>query len=74
MSLNLQTLSSDGVKIEYLRTLPAIRERCYRVHKLAKEGKLDYFDYFEHKEKDVIEFCANIIKVQGMIYDCRRSI
>ncbi|CAA7270085.1 unnamed protein product [Cyclocybe aegerita] len=46
----------------YLRTLPAIRERCGRVHQLAKEGKLEYFEYHPEKEIDVANFCIEIMK------------
>ncbi|KAI5995730.1 hypothetical protein EDC04DRAFT_2585846 [Pisolithus marmoratus] len=46
----------------YLRTLPSIRERCSRVHDLAKQGKLQYFDYRPDKEDAVIEFCAGVIE------------
>ncbi|KAI6165185.1 hypothetical protein EDD17DRAFT_1799361 [Pisolithus thermaeus] len=46
----------------YLRTLPSIRERCSRVHELAKQGRLQYFDYHPDKEDAVIEFCAGIIE------------
>ncbi|RDX45578.1 DUF1688-domain-containing protein [Lentinus brumalis] len=46
----------------YLRTLPAIRERCGRVHALAKEGKLEYFDYHAEKEADTAAFCVDIMK------------
>ena len=48
----------------YLRTLPAIRERCGRVHDLAKEGKLQYFDYHPDKEEDVAKFCIDLMKVE----------
>ncbi|PPQ72881.1 hypothetical protein CVT26_003502 [Gymnopilus dilepis] len=46
----------------YLRTLPAIRERCGRVHDLAKEGKLQYFEYHPDKEEDVAKFCIDLMK------------
>nr|GAT45811.1 predicted protein [Mycena chlorophos] len=46
----------------YLQTLPAIRERCTRVFELAKEGKLEYFEYHPEKERDVAAFCVEIIK------------
>ncbi|KAI0717825.1 hypothetical protein C8T65DRAFT_640089 [Cerioporus squamosus] len=46
----------------YLRTLPAIRERCGRVHALAKDGKLEYFDYHPEKEADAAAFCVEIMK------------
>lgn len=51
----------------YLRTLPAIRERCSLVHNLATQGKLQYFDYHPEKEVDVADFCLGIIKV----FHCR---
>ncbi|CCM00360.1 uncharacterized protein FIBRA_02390 [Fibroporia radiculosa] len=46
----------------YLRTLPAIRERCGRVYTLARQGKLDYFTYDPEKEANAAEFCVDIIK------------
>ncbi|KAF9445426.1 DUF1688-domain-containing protein [Macrolepiota fuliginosa MF-IS2] len=46
----------------YLRTLPAIRERCSRVYDLATQGKLQYFDYHPAKEVDAADFCLGIIK------------
>jgi len=49
-------------KADYLRTLPAIRERCGRVYELAREGKLEYFDYHQEKEADVASFCIDIMK------------
>ena len=48
----------------YLRTLPAIRERCSRVHALAQEGKLQYFDYHPEKEPDVADFCIELMKAR----------
>ncbi|KAJ3563947.1 hypothetical protein NP233_g8612 [Leucocoprinus birnbaumii] len=48
----------------YLRTLPAIRERCARVYELATQGKLQFFDYHPEKEAEVAAFCLNIIKIQ----------
>ncbi|TFK21004.1 DUF1688-domain-containing protein [Coprinopsis marcescibilis] len=47
---------------EYLRTLPAIRERCSRVHHLATQGKLQYFDYHPEKEDAAIDLCIGIMK------------
>jgi len=47
----------------YLRTLPAIRERCLRVYDLATQGKLQFFDYHPESEAEVAAFCSNIIKV-----------
>ncbi|KAI0267317.1 DUF1688-domain-containing protein [Gloeopeniophorella convolvens] len=48
--------------VEYLRTLPSIRERCQRVHDLARQGKLQYFEYHPDKEQDVADYCIEIIK------------
>jgi len=53
----------------YLRTLPAIRERCGRVHELAKLGKLEYFEYHPEKEIDVAKFCIDLIKVCICIFN-----
>lgn len=61
MSLNANFSTQE--KIEYLRTLPAIRERCGRVHDLAKQGKLQYFEYHPDKETDAADYCSKIIKV-----------
>jgi hypothetical protein len=64
--MNLTANLSLEQKAAYLRTLPAIRERCGRVFDLAKdpEGcKLEYFEYHPEKEADVTNFCISIIKV-----------
>ncbi|EJD42078.1 DUF1688-domain-containing protein [Auricularia subglabra TFB-10046 SS5] len=45
----------------YLRTLPAVRERCARVFELAKQDKLQHFVFNESKEADVVQFCCEII-------------
>ncbi|KAJ7482024.1 hypothetical protein FB451DRAFT_1338457 [Mycena latifolia] len=60
--MNLTANTPPAQTAEYLRTLPAIRERCTRVFDLAKEGKLQYFDYHPEKEDDVTSFCVDIIK------------
>ncbi|KAI9464073.1 DUF1688-domain-containing protein [Lactarius psammicola] len=54
--------SSRAQTIEYLRTLLSIRERCGRVHDLAKQGKLQYFEYHPEKEEDVTNYCIKIIQ------------
>ncbi|KAG9313670.1 DUF1688-domain-containing protein [Chiua virens] len=46
-----------------LRTLPAIRARCARVHDLAEKGALQYFDYYPGRLDAVIEFCASIMEI-----------
>lgn len=62
MSLN------SAQKATYLRTLPAVRDRCSKVFDLAKQGKLDYFDYHPEKEADVADFCVEIIKVRSHLH------
>ncbi|KAJ7450066.1 hypothetical protein B0H11DRAFT_2078315 [Mycena galericulata] len=60
MSLAGQTTPAQTAA--YLRTLPAIRERCTRVFELAKQGKLQYFEYHPENEVKVTAFCVDIIK------------
>jgi hypothetical protein len=60
--MGINNLTSEQTAM-YLRTLPAIRQRCSQVHELAKEGKLQYFDYHPEKEEEVSAFCIDIIKV-----------
>ncbi|KAJ7792467.1 hypothetical protein B0H14DRAFT_2930869 [Mycena olivaceomarginata] len=53
----------------YLRTLPAIRERCTRVLDLATQNKLQYFEYRPENEHAVTDFCVQIIhKTYGTDY------
>lgn len=61
MNITVQLDSSQTAA--YLRTLPAIRDRCSKVHDLAVHGKLDHFDYHPEKEDAVADFCIDIIKV-----------
>ena len=63
MSLMLDAALSPEAQISYLRSLPSIRERCTRVHELAKQGRLEYFDYHPEKEDEVVKFCIGIIQV-----------
>lgn len=60
MNLNI---SSPSMQAAYLRTLPAIRERCSKVHALAQQGKLEYFDYNPAQESSVVNYCLEIMKV-----------
>jgi Protein of unknown function (DUF1688) len=73
--MNLSATLSPDQKAAYLRTLPAIRERCGRVFDLATDPrgcKLQYFDYHPEKEADVTAFCIKIIKVGLYICaDCK---
>lgn len=64
--MNISSALSVEATVAYLRTLPSIRERCSRVHALAQEGKLEYFDYHPEKEEDVVKFCASIIEVSDL--------
>ena len=61
--MNLAGTVPASQTAQYLRTLPAIRERCGRIHELAKNGKLQYFDYHPEKEIDVAKFCISLMKV-----------
>jgi len=59
MNLNFSTPSMQAA---YLRTLPAIRERCSKVHALAQQGKLEYFDYHPAQESSAVNYCLEIMK------------
>lgn len=48
----------------YLRTLPAVRERCSKIYALAKQGELEHFDLHEDRLPAVVDYCANIIAVR----------
>ncbi|KAJ7216303.1 hypothetical protein GGX14DRAFT_441079 [Mycena pura] len=60
--MNLTASTPPKQVAAYLRTLPSIRERCTRVFDLAKQGKLQYFNYHPDKEPDLTAFCVDIIK------------
>ncbi|KAJ7026817.1 DUF1688-domain-containing protein [Mycena alexandri] len=54
----------------WLRTLPAIRERCNAVFSLAKQDKLQYFEYHPENEEKVAQFCKKIVhREYGKEYD-----
>lgn len=59
-------MTQDQDPVTYLRSLPAIRERCNRVFELAQEGKLEYFEWVSDKEQDVVTYCKNIIQVSHL--------
>ena len=61
--MNVASINNPQLQAAYLRTLPAIRERCGQVYELAKKGQLHYFDYHPEKEADVAAFCVEIMKV-----------
>lgn len=58
----------------YLRTLPAVRERCSKVYKLAQEGQLEYFELHEDKLAEVVDFCGKIITVSCSTFCCLWSL
>ncbi|KIY69937.1 DUF1688-domain-containing protein [Cylindrobasidium torrendii FP15055 ss-10] len=60
--MNISATLTPQQTAAYLRTLPAVRERCGRVFELAKEGKLQYFDYHPDKEAEVADFCLGLMK------------
>jgi len=55
--------ASPSMQAAYLRTIPAIRERCSKVHALAQQGNLDYFDYNPAQESSAVNYCLEIMKV-----------
>jgi hypothetical protein len=63
-TMNIANVFSPEGTAAYLRTLPAIRERCGRVFELAQQDKLEYFEYHPAKEADVAAFCTKIIQVR----------
>jgi len=63
-TMNIVNVFSPEGTAAYLRTLPAIRERCGQVFELAQQDKLEYFEYHPAKEADVAAFCTKIIQVR----------
>ena len=66
MPLLTQSLMPE-LKAKYLLTLPAIRDRCSQVHDLARQGKLEYFEYHPENEDKVADFCLQIIQVVDVL-------
>ncbi|KAJ2914581.1 hypothetical protein MD484_g5816, partial [Candolleomyces efflorescens] len=60
--MNLSAVAPLSQKAAYLRTLPAIRERCGKVYELATQGKLQYFDYHPENEALAVDLCIGIMK------------
>ncbi|KAH7108409.1 DUF1688-domain-containing protein [Auriculariales sp. MPI-PUGE-AT-0066] len=60
--MNITAAQTPEATAAYLRTLPAIRERCQRVFELGKEGSLQHFTYHPDRESDVVKFCIGIIQ------------
>jgi hypothetical protein len=72
--LALHTQNDPSQVAAYLRTLPAIRERCSQVFELGKAGKLEYFAYHPEKEESVAEFCDSLIAVSERLCVCMMSV
>ncbi|KZT59272.1 DUF1688-domain-containing protein [Calocera cornea HHB12733] len=49
-------------QVLYLRSLPAIRQRCSQVFEQAQVGQLNYFDYHPEKESELVDFCITLIQ------------
>lgn len=47
---------------EYLSSLRAVRERCFKVQEAAAKNKLHHFDVDESKLQDMVQFVIAIIK------------
>ncbi|KAF8585651.1 DUF1688-domain-containing protein [Ramaria rubella] len=60
--MNISTTLTPAQTAMYLKTLPSIRERCTRVHELASQGRLEYFDYAPDREEHTVRYCIEIIK------------
>jgi hypothetical protein len=59
----MQTIDDPAIVAAYLRTLPAIRERCTQVFELARQDKLEFFAYHPEKEAECAKFCDDLITV-----------
>lgn len=53
--------SSSG-DVEYLLSLRAVRERCFKVQEAAVKNKLNHFDIDESKLQDMAQFVISFIK------------
>lgn len=48
--------------IEYLKSLRAVRERCFKVQELATKNKLAHFDIDTSKLQDIVQLVISLIK------------
>ncbi|KAI9256363.1 hypothetical protein EDC94DRAFT_213046 [Helicostylum pulchrum] len=53
---------SNSGDIEYLLSLRAVRERCFKVQEAAVKSKLNHFDIDESKLQDMAQFIISFIK------------
>lgn len=55
-------------RVQRLRSLPTIREQCYKVFKIVEQqGKGDYFDYHPDNMDKVVDYCLKIIQVRSEV-------
>lgn len=53
---------SNSGDIEYLSSLRAVRERCFKVQEAAVKNKLQHFDIDQTKLQDMAQFVISFIK------------
>lgn len=53
---------SSSADYEYLLSLRAVRERCFRVQEAAVKNKLNHFDIDLSKLQDMVQFVISLIK------------
>ncbi|KAI7891207.1 uncharacterized protein EV154DRAFT_509013 [Mucor mucedo] len=53
---------SGSADYEYLLSLRAVRERCFRVQEAAVRNKLNHFDIDPSKLQDMVQFVVSLIK------------
>lgn len=51
----------DQAKVEYLKSLKSIRERCQEVYNLSKSNKLEYWTIDPNELPTIIDYCTNLI-------------
>ncbi|KAI8647567.1 hypothetical protein BD408DRAFT_408152 [Parasitella parasitica] len=55
-------VSTDIIDIDYLLSLRAVRERCFKVQEAAVKNKLQHFDIDTSKLQDMVQFVVSLIK------------
>lgn len=59
----MNIVETPSQKAQYLRTLPAVRQRCSEVFERAQDGTLSYFEFHPDKEAGVADFCVQLMMV-----------
>ncbi|KAI8988195.1 hypothetical protein BDF20DRAFT_310633 [Mycotypha africana] len=59
---SLTNSNNMNVNEEYLLSLRAVRERCFKVQEAAVRNKLQHFDIDTSKLQDIVQFVISIIK------------